>query len=503
MALNFVNRAECPASSARASPPRFDRRSAGSRILPLLTDLFFVPIPASIVPARRTLLAIAWPIFIEQALRMLIGAVDTFMVSHVSDGAVAGLAVANQVVILFLMAFNFIAIGTSVVITHYLGAHDRAGASRLTTSSIAVNTWFGFFASITVFVFAAPLLHLMQLPPGLMPYALPFLSMMGGTLFMESMNMSIAAVLRAHGHTRDAMFVTVGQNILNVAGNCVLLFGLFGAPKMGVVGVALSSVFSRCCACVTLWILLDYRTHLRLRARDFINIDWGKVARVLKIGLPAAGENVCYWIALMTVTTFTARLGADALATQSYCIQIQWFVMLSSFSIGLGTEILVGYNVGAGRLDEAYRTLLTSLRTGFTFAIGTIAVVAALAPWLIGFFTKNPAIVATGTTLLRFAILLETGRVFNIIVINSLRATGDVGFPIKMAALSMWLLWVPLAWLLSLKLGLGVLGIWIAMATDEWARGILMYRRWKSRRWVKYAERTRAEISVSPIASPS
>lgn len=455
-----------------------------------------MPATAANVIIKRSLLAIAWPIFIEQALRMLIGAVDTFMVSHVSDGAVAGLAVANQVVIFFLMAFNFIAIGTSVVITHYLGANDRAGAARLTTSSIAVNTWIGLVASITVFAAAAPLLRLLQLPSDLMPYALPFLSMMGGTLFMESMNMSIAAVLRAHGHTRDAMFVSVGQNILNVAGNCVLLFGLFGAPKMGVVGVALSSVFSRGCACVAFWILLDARTHLRLRARDFVNIDWDKVRRVLRIGLPAAGENVCYWIALMTVTTFTARLGADALATQSYAMQIQWFVMLSSFSIGLGTEILVGYNVGAGQLDEAYRTLLSSLRTGFSFAIGSILLVAALAPILLGWFTKNSAIIATGVILLRFAIILEPGRVFNIIVINSLRATGDVGFPIKMAVLSMWLIWVPLAWLLALKLGLGVLGIWIAMATDEWARGVMMYRRWKSRRWVKYAERTRAHLAA-------
>lgn len=442
---------------------------------------------------KLTLLAIAWPIFIEQSLRMLIGTVDTFMVSHVADDAVAGLAVAHQIVILFLMGFNFIGIGASVVLTHYLGAKDQAGANQITTNAIAVNTWLGLAASIGVYFFAEPMLRLMQLPANLLPYAVPFLSLMGGTLFMESMNMSIAAVLRAHGHTRDAMWVALGQNALNVAGNCILLFGLFGAPKLGVLGVALSSVFSRCCACIAFWILLDRRTHLRLRARDFIDISWPKIGRILKIGLPAAGENVCYWIALMLVTTFTARLGSTSLAIQSYTMQIQWVVMLFSLSIGIATEILVGHLVGAGKYEEAYQALLKSLRTGLAFSTAAVLIVAAVAPLIFGLFTHDLAIIAGGTLLLRVSVVLEPGRVFNIVVINSLRAAGDVGFPIKMAITSMWLVWVPLAWLLGLKLGLGLVGIWLAMSTDEWLRGVMMYRRWKSRRWIKYAERSRAQ----------
>ena len=87
-----------------------------------------------------TLAALAWPIFVEQALRILIGTVDTFMVSHVSDGAVAALGVATQVVILSIILFNFIGIGSSVVITHHLGAGDREGADRITRAAVGVNT---------------------------------------------------------------------------------------------------------------------------------------------------------------------------------------------------------------------------------------------------------------------------------------------------------------------------------------------------------------------------
>ena len=447
-------------------------------------------------PASKiTLLGIAWPIFVEQMLRMLIGAVDTFMVSHVSDGAVAAVGVSNQVIIFFLIAFNFIGIGTSVVITHHLGARDRAGADRIATNAIAVNTWLGAAFSASVYFLAFPMLRAMQLPGSLMEYALPFLTLMGGTLFMESMNISIAAVLRAHHHTRDAMLVTLGQNILNVAGNCITLFGLLGCPRMGVLGVALSGVFSRFVACIALWILLDYHTHLRLRAVDFVAISWKRVRRILHIGLPAAGEQMVYWSAFLLVTTFIARMGTDSLAIQSYVLQIQRFAMLFSFSIGLGTEILIGHLVGAGLFEEAYQKLLGSLRTGLIIVSCVMLVVAAFAPLLLGCFTRNAAIITGGAVLLRLAIVLEPGRVFNIVVISSLRATGDVGFPIQMAVLSMWCVWVPLAWLLGVKLGLGLVGVWIAMTTDEWLRGLLMYRRWKLRRWVKYAERSRGHVA--------
>lgn len=447
--------------------------------------------PAS--PKPR-LLAVAWPIFVEQSLRILVGTIDVFMASHISDDAVAALGVGNQLVILFLIVFNFIAIGASVVITHHLGGHDRAGADKIATTAIAANTWIGVAVSVIVFAFAAPILRLMQLRAELLHYAVPFLTLMGGSIFLESMNMSIAAVLRAHKHTRDAMLVTFGQNVLNVAGVCVTLFGLFGFPKMGVLGIALASVFSRCAAGVAFWILLDVRTKLRLRAKDFVAVSRERVGRILRIGLPAAGENLNYWVALLVVTAIVARFGGDSLAVQSYALQVMRLVITFSLALGLGTEILIGHLVGSGSFEEAYHELLKSLRLGFAVATLAIAIVAAFAGPILGLFTQNAGIIASGVFLLRLAVLLEPGRAFNILIIYSLRATGDVRFPLQIAILSMWFVWVPLTWLLGVKFGLGLTGVWIAMIVDEWLRGVIFYRRWKRRQWIPYAERSRAHV---------
>src|SRR5436305_9898983 len=131
--------------------------------------------------ARSPLLALAWPIFVEQGLRVLIGTVDTLMVSHLGDDAVAGLSVANQIVMLFIISFAFIGIGSSVVITHHLGARDRQGADRISTTAIATNFWIGLGVSVIVTIFSTPMLRLMQLRGQPLDFAVPFLAWMGGT----------------------------------------------------------------------------------------------------------------------------------------------------------------------------------------------------------------------------------------------------------------------------------------------------------------------------------
>jgi len=125
---------------------------------------------------------------------------------------------------------------------------------------------------------------------------------------------------------------------------------------------------------------------------------------------------------------------------------------------------------------------------------GGMVLIALGASWLIGLFSHDPAVIAGGTLLLRISLVLEIGRVFNIVVINSLRATGDARFPVKVGMVLMWLVWVPNSWFLGLQLGWGLVGIWIAMTCDEWLRGIIMYRRWVSRKWLPFAERSRAAV---------
>ena len=418
------------------------------------------------------------------------------MLSRVSDHAVAGLGVSWQVVILSLILFNFMGIGSSVVITHHLGAGDRAGADRVSRAAVGVNTWLGLGVSVFVALLAEPLLALLKLPAPLFQYAVPFLVLVGGSLFLDAQAIALCATLRAHGHTRPVMLVTGAQNGLNVIGNALLLFGLFGLPRLGVTGIGISAIASRLIGLLVLHWIVARSTGVRVSAADYVRLPLPEVRRMLRIGLPAAGENVCYWLALMTVTTFNARLGESSLAAATYAIQIMSWVIVFADSIGLGTEILIGHRIGEGDLERAYHELLRSLRMGIFIAVGTSIAMALAAPLVADLFTRQAATAAIIVSVLRLSVVLEPGRVFNIVVINALRATGDARFPLLVGIASMWGLWVPLAWFLAIESGLGVLGVWIAMCCDEWLRGTIMYIRWKRRRWMKHAEQSRQALYV-------
>jgi putative MATE family efflux protein len=448
---------------------------------------------------RLTLAAVAWPLFVESASRVLIQTVDTFMVSRVSDGAVAAVGVAGQVVNLGLMVFTFISAGSMVVMTHHLGAGDRRGADRIAVLAMSINGWLGLVVSASVVALAGTVLRLMQLPAPLMGYAVPFLRLMGGTLVLESVNIVMSATLRARGRTRETMAVAAGQNVLNAVGNCLLLFGLLGLPRLGVLGVAVSGVVSRVAAFVALRALVHRSTGVRVTVRDAFSFPPAQVRRVLDVGIPIAGENICWMLAFMVVTSFVGRMGASSLAAQAYTMQLTTWATLLGGAVAFGNQILIGHLVGDGDLDRAHGQVWTSLRAGLVLVVSMLAILGALAPQLLAFFTSDPVVAGTAVLLVRMAVLLETGRVSNLVVINALRATGDARFPVLMAMASMWLVQVPLAWLLGLHLGLGLPGVVIAMAADEWLRAVIMQRRWSRRGWVSHAVRSRRMAAAGTV----
>jgi Na+-driven multidrug efflux pump len=159
--------------------------------------------------------------------------------------------------------------------------------------------------------------------------------------------------------------------------------------------------------------------------------------------------------------------------------------MLFGIAIGLGTEIMIGHLVGAGELDQAYHRLLRSLKIGLIVTVLSVFVVVLSGPHLMGLFTTDAIILATAGHLFMLSLILEPGRTFNIIVISSLRATGDARFPFRMALLSMWGIAIPVAYLCGIHWGWGLVGVWCGFVVDEWVRGLTMFWRWRSRRWEK------------------
>jgi putative MATE family efflux protein len=435
--------------------------------------------------AKLSLFAITWPLFIEILLYMLMGNADTLMLSQYSDNSVAAVGVSNQILSMVIVMFGFIATGTAILVAQNLGAKMDDDAREVSAVSIGANLVFGLMLSAAVFIFSEQLLRLMDLPPELFDEANSYLRIVGGFSFIQSLIMTISSIIRSYGFTRDIMYVTIGMNVLNVIGNYLFIFGPFGFPVLGVEGVAISTTVSRILGLLAAIYVMSKRIPGSLPLSMLFSFPKKHLKNLLNIGIPSAGEHLSYNGSQMVITYFIATLGTQALTAKVYTQNVMMFIFLFSIAISQGTQILIGHMVGAKEIENAYKRALKSLKLAIIISIVTASIVSFFSKDLLGIFTDNMGIIELGTTLILLTIILEPGRSFNLVLISSLRAAGDVKFPVYMGILSMWGVSVTLSYFLGIHLGMGLVGIWIAFIADEWLRGLLMLWRWRSRVWVK------------------
>ncbi|MGN8644623.1 MATE family efflux transporter [Gracilibacillus sp. HCP3S3_G5_1] len=436
---------------------------------------------------KLSLFALTWPIFVEILLHMLMGNADTLMLSQYSDHSVAAVGVSNQVLSVVIVMFGFVAAGASILVAQNLGAEQSKTAGKIAVTSISLNLWFSLVLSIILFIFSDFILRLMDLPAELMDEASIYMNIVGGFIFVQALIMTVSAILRSYGFTKDTMYVTIGMNILNVVGNFFVIFGPFGFPVLGVEGVAYVTMISRFIGFIILLFILAWRSERQLPFQSFFRYEKKHVKDLLQIGVPSAGEQLSYNTSQMAITYFVAQMGTIAITTKVYVQNLMMFILLFSIAIGQGSQILIGHMIGAGDIESAYKRCIKSLKIAIVISTLMAIIFYCFSPTLLGIFTDDPTIIEQGVFLLLITIILEPGRAFNLIVINSLRAAGDVKFPVVIGIASMWGVSVTFAWFFGIFLDLGLLGIWIAFIADEWLRGVLMLRRWRSRIWVRKA----------------
>ncbi|QHT58978.1 MATE family efflux transporter [Paenibacillus lycopersici] len=434
---------------------------------------------------KLSLFALTWPILIDSVLRMMLGSADVFMLSRISDNVAGAVGLANEIIVFCILMFGFVGIGTSVAVTQFLGAGKKETASRISALAISLNVIFGLFVSLVLFAFSKQFMEMLNLAPEQIAIANKYMRLIGGFIWIEAVSYAVSSILRANGRTQDVMFVTLGVNVLHVAGNYLLIFGHMGFPEWGVTGAAVSTVFSRLIGIVVLIALLYRRIPSPIRLKDYVSFDKRHVRTILGVGLPAAGEQIAWQSQYMMIMGFVNIIGQKALSAHVYVFNISTYFMALSTAIGIATEIIVGHMVGAGEKKAAYYRLLRSLRISIMLTAVVVAITALFRFQLVGLFTDDPKIIATGAGIFLISIILEPGRVFNIVVINSLRAAGDAKFPVLMGVFSMWGVCVPLAYYLGVHLGWGLAGVWIAFTVDEWLRGLMMLWRWKSGAWAR------------------
>ena len=181
---------------------------------------------------KKRLAKLAAPIFIETLLIMMLGAVDTIMLSRHSDNSVAAVGVVNQIIMLTFLVFEVINLGTSVLCSQYLGARLHKQVVQVVGVSVLVNLVVGVSISMLLFGGAEPILRLMGLGPELMQDGMDYMRIVGAFAFFQALSLTLSASLRSANKAIYPMMVTVVVNILNIIGNYSLIFGRFGFPEL-------------------------------------------------------------------------------------------------------------------------------------------------------------------------------------------------------------------------------------------------------------------------------
>ncbi len=434
--------------------------------------------------SNRKLLLLLIPIIAEQFLNSLMGMADSMMVSNVGAAALSGVSLVDSINNLVVQAFNAMATGGVIICSTYIGQKDIKRANEAARQVILVSAFISFLLMFICLVFKNQLLRTIfgQIDADVMQAAsiyflLTILSYPGISLAAAG-----SAIFRAQSNTRLPMNVAIVSNILNIAGNALLIYVF----KLGVYGAAIATLSSRIFSAVVLLFFL-HRDNQEIFIREYHKIrpDMDKIKRILGMGIPNGIENSMFQFGKLAIQSSVSTLGTMAIAAQSMTNILENVNGVAGIGVGIGLMTITGQCLGAGRKDEAiyytrkmigwgYIAILSSCL--FTYAIarpvtylaGMEAESARLCVYMIGWITIVKPILWPLSFVTPYA----------------MRAAGDVKFSMIVATLTMWLCRVTLATFLIRVMGFGAMGVWIGMFCDWGIRGIIFTIRFKSGKWI-------------------
>lgn len=434
---------------------------------------------------RMSIVTLAWPILVEILLRTALGTSDVFMLSGYSDKAVSAVGVITQLTFFLIIVSTFVSSGTGILIAQYNGAGRDQDATHVGVASIALSSVIGVILSVLAVLGATHLLPYYGLEAQVEQYAQEYLLISGAMTFNVTIGIVFTTILRSHGYSRSPMTVNLISGVLNIIGNYIALYQPFGLPVYGVQGVAIATVASQLIGTTILGVLL-WRSSIDLPMRSLAQVPSAVYKKILKIGGMNAGEVLSYNMAQITIVYFVVQMGTSSLAAFTYAQNIARFSFAFALAIGQATQIQTGYYIGKGWIENITKRVQIYFLVGFASSVTVASSIYFMRDAILTLFTQQPEILMLAGSLVMGSIVLEAGRVFNLIFISALKGAGDIKFPVQMGILSMWGLGVVFSYLLGIHWGYGVFGAWMAIALDEWFRGLIMARRWRSQVWTRY-----------------
>lgn len=445
------------------------------------------------VTPRRRVFTLALPAVGEQLLNTLVGLADVYLVGNMSVAAVAvvgyssataltAAGLGNQFTWVMMVLFMAVGIGATALTSRAVGARDSALLARIVRQTIVLAAAVGLLATALGLLLAEPFLALIAAPAETRAISAAYIRLNAAGFLPAALLLAGTALLRGSGDTRTPLLVMLGVNAVNILVSWLLINGRLGLPALGVEGAAIGSAVARGLGGLALVALL-LRGHSGLRLTVDARPDRETMGRLLRVGLPTAGEQFIFQAALLIFVRFVTGLGTAAYAAHNVTITIESLSFLPGMGYAAATSALVGQALGARRPRDAERYAYEALLQGGLMMTVLGATMVAFPAQLVGLFIADPAVVEMAVPILRAAGMVQPALAVSFITLGALRGAGDTRWPLFSRLLTTWGVRLPLTFLVVGWLGMGLNGVWLAMCTDFTLQAILALWRFSAGRW--------------------
>ena len=426
------------------------------------------------------------PVVLEQLLNSIMGTADTMMVSNVGSAAISAVSLVDSINVLVIQAFSALAAGGAIVCAQYIGQRNKEKANESARQVLFIITAISVAVSLICLVFQKPLLSLIfgSVEADVMRASETYFFYTALSFPFIAAYDSAASIFRAQDNTRGPMLISMISNVMNIAGNAVMIWGF----HMGVAGAALSTLISRIfCAVVVLIQLRKDRQEIVVR--DYIRIrpNWSMIKRILGIGIPSGVENSMFQLGKLAIQSTVSTLGTAAIAAQAMTNILETLNGIAAIGVGVGLMTIVGQCIGAGRQDEAvYYIKKLCVIAEVIIIISCLGVFALTKPiTILGGMEKESADMCFHM-MMWITIVKPLVWIMAFIPGYGLRAAGDVKFSMITSCCTMWACRFCLCVFLIRRLGFGPMGVWIGMFADWTVRSIIFTWRFHSRKWLQH-----------------
>ena len=436
--------------------------------------------------SNRDLKNMIVPLFFEQLLVMLVGIMDTFIVSYVGEAAVSGVSLVNSFNTIFIYLFTALASGGAVVISQYIGNKDQKNSVRSSSQLLMFSTLLSIVLTCIVLMFHQAILSALfgKVEIDVMNACITYIVISALSYPFIAIYNAGASLFRSMGKTKTTMYVSLASNIINVIGNCIGVFVLHA----GVAGVAIPSLIARAFSAIVITKLCFQQNQMTYYTKkDLFAFDTDILRKVLSIAVPNGIENGIFQFVKVALSSVVALFGTYQIAANGVAQSIWSLAALMGVTLGPVYITVIGQCMGSGIQEQAKYYFKKLNKLAIVLSIVWNLIVLALTPLFMHFYQLS-----SETLQLIFCLVVIHG-VFNAIVYpisgplsNGLRAAGDVKFTMIVSIASTLLARFVFSIIFAIYLNMGVIGIAFAMCLDWTIRAVIFYCRYRSLKWLEF-----------------